>query len=249
VGFTSVITSLYLLKASRLVFSSLLVQNLGGYHPESCNDLEPKGTTACGRKGRDHGGPGPRNVEERERERDGSQQRPRGSDERGAVLRKHSDTWDRRTPGDRTKTGRREIVDTEIRQDSDYTRKQVITNDGLHGGYEMGTCREHTGVPRNKCNLSSPRTGKRGEAVAVIQQRSVLVKPKRPPLTFSKPLAFIAEPGGRYNHPPSDAFHIADLAFINPPTLSLIAFISVDLSRPRFLPVNRPILTARIPFR
>jgi hypothetical protein len=26
---------------------------------------------ACGRKGRDHQGPGPRNVEERERERDG----------------------------------------------------------------------------------------------------------------------------------------------------------------------------------
>jgi hypothetical protein len=34
-----------LLKASRPVFSSLLVQSLGGYHPESCNDLEPKGTT------------------------------------------------------------------------------------------------------------------------------------------------------------------------------------------------------------
>jgi hypothetical protein len=45
VEFTSVTTSLYLLKASRPVFSFLLVQNPSGYHPESCNDLEPKGTT------------------------------------------------------------------------------------------------------------------------------------------------------------------------------------------------------------
>jgi hypothetical protein len=83
----------------------------------------------------------------RERERDGSQQRPRGSDGRGAMLRKHSETWDRKTPGDRTKTGRRRIVGTEIRQNSVYTRKQVITKDGLHGGCEMGTCREAYGCP------------------------------------------------------------------------------------------------------
>jgi hypothetical protein len=30
----------------------------------------------------------------------------------------------------------------------------------LHGGCKMETCREHTGVPWNRCSLSSPRTGK-----------------------------------------------------------------------------------------
>jgi hypothetical protein len=115
----------------------------------------------------------------RERERDGSQQRPGDSDGQGAVLHKHSETWDRKLQVTGPKTEGRKIVDTEIRQNSDYTRKQVITNDWLHGGCEMETCREHTGVPQNKCSLSSPRTGKRGEAVAVIQQRFVLVKPQK----------------------------------------------------------------------
>jgi hypothetical protein len=69
--------------------------------------------------------------------------------------------------------------------------------------------------------------------VAVIQKRFVLPNPKDPTF-FSKPPAFIAKPGGRYNHSP--AFHIVVLAFIK--------FISAILNSSRS--VNP---AGRIPFR
>jgi hypothetical protein len=74
---------------------------------------------ACGRKGQDHWGPGPRNVKERERE-----------------------------------TGGREMADTGI-QRTQFTKKPEGYKSELHGGCEMETCREHSGVPRNRCSHSS----------------------------------------------------------------------------------------------
>jgi hypothetical protein len=62
--------------------------------------------------------------------------------------------------------------------------------------------------------------------VAVIQQRSVLPKPKRP-LSSPKPPAFIDKPRGRYHYLPFGAFSIDDLA--------LIKSISADLDPPAFI--------------
>jgi hypothetical protein len=131
------------------------------------------------------------------------------------------------------------IQENRLHGDSAYTRKQVTRRlrdgdrPGAHGRpakqmqlLESWNRRMRRGCGRNQVALRIPKN------------------PKTPPPSSPKPPAFIAKPGGRYNHSP--AFHIVDLALIKfrSAVLDSSALISTDTNGPNPVQLGRSTLQA-----